>query len=364
MKFVLLFLFFSIASAEIYSAVEDLEALLLNEELLRVEYMNLIKILEKTVNNLKRWDFQCLRNVKFIEFCRKVIKINKEQKAMINDSAGYVSNPLNAFLMIKRLSVDVSRVNVDLSNIASDFEIKTNEIRLSEEEFKGAADGFTRVQMFYDLKVEDLAEGIIEGQKYGDGMTVDDLITLGEYNLENNRTQVSLSYLNLAIQKNRESKDLPEFEILEKIYQIYENSNNSAKMYETIEKMLPLVPEGVNKTMLEEKLWDIPGSGYFEHITRYQRLVDTCKGTVHRNSSELSRFHCRFVSKSAYTKLAPFKVEELNFNPYVAIFYDIMSDDEINIFKMQAKPSLQRSLVQRWWNRSTSVSYVEKIQYL
>lgn len=54
MKFVLLFLFFSIASAEIYSAVEDLEALLLNEELLKVEYMNLIKILEKTVNNLKR----------------------------------------------------------------------------------------------------------------------------------------------------------------------------------------------------------------------------------------------------------------------------------------------------------------------
>lgn len=54
MKFFVFLAFLGVVSAEIFSAIEDLEALSVNEELLKDEYLNLIKILEKTVKNLKR----------------------------------------------------------------------------------------------------------------------------------------------------------------------------------------------------------------------------------------------------------------------------------------------------------------------
>jgi prolyl 4-hydroxylase len=61
-------------------------------------------------------------------------------------------------------------------------------------------------------------------------------------------------------------------------------------------------------------------------------LSKACRGKLSKSNEELSKLHCRYESRTPFTKIAPFKIEEANLNPYIAIFYDILSDNEINAF--------------------------------
>lgn len=276
---------------------------------------------------------------------------------MEEDSLKYVSNPLNAFLIIKRLSVDVSEAISGLKKIQENFESNCEAFRLTEEDYDGAGDGLTRLQMFYGLETKELASGVIQGQQFRE-LSVDDLFSIGMLHLKNERHELSLSYFESALDKNNQTLEMADMVILETIHDVHASSGNTEGVVKTIERMIKILPDSDDRR--DELQYDhdvASGKMTKELLKKYQKLVDTCTGKLHKTPRELSRLRCRFVSKSAFSQLTPFKVEEMSLDPYMAVYHDIISDSEIEVFKDSCKPVLQRASVLSF-NQTRAISKV------
>lgn len=68
-----------------------------------------------------------------------------------------------------------------------------------------------------------------------------------------------------------------------------------------------------------------------------------CRGLILKSPKELSKLHCRMLSRSAFTKIAPFKIEEANLDPLIWVFHEILSDTDINVFKSLGNSNLKRA---------------------
>lgn len=179
--------------------------------------------------------------------------------------------------------------------------------------------------------------------------------------MNSGRTRTSLSYLNLALDKNRESNDMPQMKILERVYQNHNVSGNTKGLIETLDEMLKVDPSRKDLEMLkldfelkqvfeEEKPAPPPpttcsGDGSFTKLKEFQIIAKVCSGAETQTPQELSKLRCRFVSKSPFSIIAPFKVEEANLEPYIAVFHDVMSDMEMDLFKNLSKPTMFRAKV-------------------
>lgn len=333
------------SKAELFSAIDELETLSRNEEVVIKEIAWLIENLEETIVKLKI-------HVKNVE---------KEHKKMKENSLDYVTNPLNAFLLVKRLSHDISQIINNIIGVTEQFKGHTEEVRLPHSDFEGAVEGLIRLQMVYDLKATDLAKGIIQGQKYREDLSVNDLLALGEELMNTQRYAVSLSYLNLAFEKNEVTKEVSELSILGSIYRNYNETDNKLELIKTIDKMIELVPDreylDETKTMIEldvlfaddEPLDDeddvdlFAKDGKFSVLKEFKMISEACSGKIERSSQILSELHCRLISTTAFTIIAPFKMEEINLEPLIAMFYDVVSESEIKAFKSMSKPSLIRA---------------------
>ena len=281
-------------------------------------------------------------------FSRKFIKIDKERKLINGDSLGYVLNPLNAFLIIKRLSIDVNEIDEKLDKIGKDFKKNSMKSKVSKEEFEGASDSLVRLQTFYNLEPQYLAKGIIQGQKYRDDLTSDELLALSIIFRNVKHFSASLSYLGLAFSQNRISLEMPHIKMLEQLYQNYKLTGRIKDSLDLLDQMLKLEP---GRTDLRLRQIDLafpdnkePQEDGWPEMTEARRNISkVCSSEMTQTDAELSKLHCRYVSRTPFSKLARFKVEEANLNPYVAIYHEVISDNEIEIFKLQAKPALIRA---------------------
>jgi prolyl 4-hydroxylase len=281
---------------------------------------------------------------------------------MAEDTFTYISNPLNAFLLIKRLSLDVIHKIQQINEIAEKFDESTKSIRLPQSDFEGAVEGLTRLQIMYNLNSEDLAKGIIEDKKYRDDLTANELFSLGSELMISQRNSLSLSYLKLALDKNQKQQEMSDVTILESILENQNKSNDKKAMIKTLEKLLEILPERRDledkrlklelEQLFAEEDVDVETvdpaelkTGSYTHLKELKILIEACGGKQKRSAEETSKLHCRLISKSNFSKLTPFKVEEVYLNPYIAIYYDVISENEIEAFKSLSKINLARATV-------------------
>lgn len=79
-----------------------------------------------------------------------------------------------------------------------------------------------------------------------------------------------------------------------------------------------------------------------------------CRGFY---SNRLSRLYCLYNStNSPFLYLAPLKMELLQLEPYMAMYHDIISDNEIEELKSMASPQLKRATVYNENNKPMVIS--------
>lgn len=278
---------------------------------------------------------------------------------MQKDAHKFVANPLNAYLLIKHLSYDVQSAQSIVTNTINKFESNLKHTKLSMIDFSGAVTAFIRLQKTYELQSEDLIMGYIDGKKYRDELSVDDIFALGK-EMKKIDSDYAENYLDLALSKNRQlSHQIDEKEILYEIFQLLNETSNIEKAVKVLDEILKLDPGNVD---LEEKKIDLDlrmvfpddklskvedeqdTSGTF-HATRkeFEVFSKSCIGRNVQNVSVISKLFCHYQSNNAFTKIAPFKVEVANLLPYVAIFHEVISDYEIEIFKTTSMIRLHRA---------------------
>lgn len=307
LSFVLVINFVIKANSEFYSSIDKLRDLFAAEN----ETLNVFASIFNRLN-----DVEDLMDVKLRSWY-------DEHAAAKENVEKYITNPLNAFLMIKRNVYDAELIHKKVKSLIEDLQIKLESLEqrivVEKREVSGAVAGLLRIQRAYLLKSEDLVEGIIDGQQTREPLTPHDIFVLASeaFRLPD-ETFFSKSYFKILKEKlkNQKFSEIDEKEIGEKLFEL------DGKVIEN-----PF-----------DETFTVNGVGdpfYDRIITR-----KLCRGDsdLTRPSIELKNLRCRFIGFSPFSSVAPFKLEEVSHDPYIVLYHEMISDAEIDKIIELARP--------------------------
>nr|XP_042903808.1 prolyl 4-hydroxylase subunit alpha-1-like [Parasteatoda tepidariorum] len=344
----LFFFLFRTVKLHFYTAVSDLEELIVTEENVLNSLDLYLETEEERLQQLKRKREQFGR-------VHELAKRNVEQ---------FLWNPVNAYLLIKRLTTDLYETYqlVESSYTKDLFRKEASQVMIYPEESDliGAADALIRLQEFYSLNTLDMARGQIAGATLSAELTVADCFILGRRAYEIKKWQQALFWLqeSLNILENEGNASAShKIEILGHMANVHNSIKNYTAAAEVSEDILKLDPNHVQaKANLKfyrtleasmeapiDETWE--DSIHDEQATKAMNAYSTlCRGEKIKTSNEKPQLHCYFASKnSGYFLLQPSKVEVLNFEPLLVMYHDVLRDGEAEILKALAYPKFAES---------------------
>lgn len=334
---------------EIFSAIDELESLAHDEKFI-------IEDLEMMAEDLGE-DY----------LIRKIDSWRSEHDFMMKNVTRYITNPLNAFALIKRATSDVELIKTRYPDDSREFLKKIENFLPSDEDLTGAVAGLLRLQFVYKLKTEDFANGTVDGEVARKPLTPHDLYVIGSKAVKlPNEQYFAQEYLNLAWDRMEEGLDIDDevqeddlaLKLLESYKMVGDYDNAIAVIDFLIEKYPDtnefvdaknifiddyenglIVPADLRNPFDDEIVVDGTYSTAKDDIL-YSKV---CRGNVTKSPEELSKLHCCYVSNSPFSKLARFKLEEVNLEPYIVLYVDVLSDHEMKFLQNITKPKAKRA---------------------
>ena len=296
---------------------------------------------------------------------------------MTKDVDSYIFNPLNAFSLIKRLTNDVDSIQKNLE-FTSKFTANLEKIKLPESELIGAVEGIYRLQNAYQLKTEDLARGIIQNKRYRQELLPTDLVVIAKV-MRMFDEKYTFDYFKVARELSLKYDQQTRLSFLEELFEIYNSTTKYDEAVEVLDELLSINPSypKYDETRMNVELLSLfndqkdqmvtmeePHLLEGSHYTKSKESMiysKACRQELKKPIHETSKLHCRYLSKTSFTKIAPFKFVEANLDPYVGIYLDVISDKEIETLKILARENLHRAEV-LGFNKTTKVSRVRVAQ--
>ncbi|BES92490.1 prolyl 4-hydroxylase [Nesidiocoris tenuis] len=356
--------------AELYTAITDLEDLLDTEAMFMETLNRYIQREEKKLERLKR----------------KAEEYKKEHSLASADVSEYLSNPINAYLLVKRLTTDWTTTESLMTDQTAldDAQHNFTEIKRfmkfpTDEDLTGAAAALIRLQDTYNMDTSSLAQGELMGVKYTTQLSASDCFELGRqsYNSLDYRHTVLWMTEALARQEaetrlSSNKTETPKWEILEylaystymegdvksaldmtnellQIYPDHERAQGNKVYYlKALEKKTDSVNTGENVTEGHKEEKEIQDAPLGKGPTERELYEMACRGNLTPPVEITSQLTCYYSSSSPFARLARLKVEEAYPKPRILLFRDVMYDSEIEIIKRLATPRLRRATVQNF----------------
>jgi prolyl 4-hydroxylase len=290
----------SICNAELFSAVENMEKLF-------GEQKRLLELFAK--HELPH------------HLAEKVEKWKSESDKAEENVIEYIGNPLNAFLMIKRMSLDYKQIQ-DL------LKIEPGSISTDEFDLLGAVEGLLRLQPFYKQKSLDFAQEYFAAEYLS--------LAWGMSYRSSSDDDLKTALIREIVKLVNETEHYEQ-----QVLELYQNDDSLEDMRDELLKELKHF-----KSSLETPYVDsFTKLGYYLHENEMIYIGQVCRGEVVKSPREQAGLRCKFVSNSPFSMIAPFKVEEANLDPYIVVFIDVLSDSEIEVMKNITKPNIYRAEV-------------------
>uniref|UniRef100_A0A161N0P5 procollagen-proline 4-dioxygenase n=1 Tax=Triatoma infestans TaxID=30076 RepID=A0A161N0P5_TRIIF len=338
--------------AELYTALADLEELLDTEAVFLQTLESYITQQESRLNLLKR----------------RAEEYRKEHQLASKDVGEYLSNPINAYLLVKRLTSDwKSTENLMDDQVAKDAMLNMTEIKRfmkipTDEDLTGAAIALIRLQDTYNMDTASVAKGELMGVQYTTQLSANDCFELGRQSYYNQDFYHTVLWMTEALARHdRESNrtDTARWEILEYLaYSTYMQGDVQSALDMT-DQLLELVPD--HKRALGNRAYyinalekGIPQEQIAQkseydtlHKSEREKYEMTCRNDMSPPVSITSQLKCRYVHKNnPFLRIAPLKEEEAYLKPRILLYRHAMTDSEIEVIKKLAQPRLQRATVQ------------------
>uniref|UniRef100_A0A1A9VVH0 procollagen-proline 4-dioxygenase n=1 Tax=Glossina austeni TaxID=7395 RepID=A0A1A9VVH0_GLOAU len=229
------------------------------------------------------------------------------------------------------------------------------------EDFDESAIALVRLQQTYQLTVPEIAAGKLNGIKYGYDMSWTDCLVLGRQLFHMQAYNQTKFWLQESVKRLQQEPDrlelfpsdflqepteylirLGDADTALQLYKIIakhkEDGRGSFKIKEMIQSS-EILPNAANDN---ENIWETPYHKTAE-FNIYQKI---CRGEVTQTAREQRDLRCFYAyENNGFSRLAPFKVEDLNLDPEVKLFHNILSDETIETIKKLASPHLVRSTV-------------------
>ncbi|KNC20777.1 hypothetical protein FF38_00113 [Lucilia cuprina] len=332
--------------ADYYSSVVGLESLLIMEE-------NFISAVEDYISNVHKVQ-------KKIESFLDETEL--EQKRMNKSGNNYFEDPINAFSIIKRLVVDWKHYGkiIAMENEFRDFTKPT------VNDLQGAARGLLRLQEMYQLDTSELAMGNILGYKYSEELSVHDCYVMGVALYNSSEFLPASEWFMQALEKLddilAEGVDDPMenfpfityVDILEYLHvALFYGGNLKLAKYMN-QQLLIFDPDNriglANKALFEKAVIEERRLRTINNPPKKSELNtlynQVCRGELSQTDAEMRNLHCRYVTNNIpYYFIGPFKMEELNHEPFVAFYHQAIYDGEIDQIKKAVGNNVVRSLI-------------------
>lgn len=302
----------------------------------------------------------------YFKHYRRLKFYQQENKFMKEDITKFVTNPLNAFLLIKSLTFDIELIKSHGIKNLENFNLSSFDFGIDNAEIDGAVEGLIKLQETYRLKTSDLAAGVVDGEKTRPPLSVEDLALIGLKAFQLNIIKYPIDYLNLAL------NDLPKLDQIDRAYvnetfllqtamQAFDRMKDYKSALTIAEKLLLKNPNDNNRLWIDRlsKLSQNQGAiidpypNEFNKTGKYSYEKETilfnkiCRDEYGVSQEELAKLRCGYRTTNAFTKIAPFKFEEAKLSPYIIVFHDILSDAEIEALKILTKPKSYRGTINK-----------------
>ncbi|MCP9263869.1 Prolyl 4-hydroxylase subunit alpha-1 [Dirofilaria immitis] len=247
-----------------------------------------------------------------------------------------IRHPVNAFLLIKRMTANWNKAVKIMQNNSADDTVRNMFAQRAikhinyptEEDLLGAViagDCFEIGRVAY--KANDYYHTIMWMQEARERVEKEIIPTA---NLED-----ILEYLAFSLYKQGNLKRA--LLLTDEFYRMNPNrplAKASVKWYEDL-----LEDRGVQSIDMRRNIPSINNERPIDldegAMLMYEAL---CRQEVPLNTKIQSQLYCYYKMDRPYLRLAPFKVEIVRQNPLVVLFYDIVSDEESRIIEMLATP--------------------------
>ncbi|PAV65048.1 hypothetical protein WR25_16535 [Diploscapter pachys] len=284
-----------------------------------------------------------------------------------------ITNPINAFLMIKRKIFDWRKLEKEMGvNTADTFIKKIAEANYgvrypTEEDLTGAAIGLLRLQDTYRLDTHDLAEGRIYKEQGNYTFSARDCFEIARAAYNEQDYYHTIMWMQEARRK-AEKEDVPTADIEDIVeylsFSLYKQGNlkHALQLTEELHKINPqhprakgnikwyedlLAEEGVRKTEFRKNLPAIVNRRPESVLGNKERTIyeALCRGEVPVSDKELSKLYCYYKRDRPFLVYAPIKVEIKRFNPLAVLFKNVLTEEEMDVIKELAGPKLARATV-------------------
>ncbi|KAG8185444.1 hypothetical protein JTE90_022375 [Oedothorax gibbosus] len=341
----------TIVKPEVFTAIADLEPLLHTEGEIVKSLGMYLELEEKRLESV-RW-------------------LKKEYEKLYNSAIGdvdsFLSNPVNAYLLVKRLTTDWQTTGRLIEGTMSKAVIENITLQAlkfpDDEDLKGAASALMRLQDTYLLDTTKLANGDISGTKPSTELSAGDCFELGRQAYEQDDYSHTVLWMQEALDRLEQEKikTMSKHAILEHMARatyLLGNFKHARKLTQDIIISEPnYIPAYENlrfydeQVSLQEESQGIVTSETTVYIEQpdtsfrdYERL---CRGERIRSLAEESKLFCKYTTGgSFYLLIQPVKVEILSLDPWIVMYHDILSDEDANFFRDLAQPMLKRAKVQ------------------
>lgn len=359
---------FNSSNEEVFTATDDLKKLLSTEK-------SIAQLLDDYLINEDRRLTQL-----------KLFRDNYQRvhKLASKDVDLYLANPVNAYLLVKRLTIDWQTVknlvtvtpsqigDQALSNLSKSLDIAKS--FPSVEDLIGAADALIRLQDTYKLDTSTMARGQLSSavsSNYAQitqpnavdsdiELSAGDCFELGRHSY----TIADYFHTSLWMKEAHERlkketiKTADESEILEYLAFCTHKGGDTRKALEYTESLLHLQPNNQRALGNREYFISLLGSNSTDQLEgdpssslkariRSQEYEALCRGESLLSPAVTRKFKCFHMNTTAipYLRYMKIKVEEAYKEPAILLYHDVMRDSEIEKMKQLAIPRLTRSTV-------------------
>lgn len=290
---------------------------------------------------------------------RIIETISYEHPKNVENLEDYLSNPIRAFSLLKRLVITWPEIKESLKeNTAKDNFVYINSLHQSfvlkypdQLDLKGASQALARIQDTYDLNIENLTEGIINGKTYSQSLSWVDCFFIGHMLYSSEMYKLALIWIEESERKLHLSEDKNNSTLLGLYDNIAANNIKLGRLSESvdaIDKMVELSPESSCIKGRQEQLMNQLGEDVkrtYRDSIEYDIYKRVCRDEIVPSPSQQKDLRCRYkTGPASYLRLMTYKMEELSLEPYAVVFYDAISDREIDQIKSYAQLNIQVSL--------------------
>ncbi|ELU04127.1 hypothetical protein CAPTEDRAFT_149240 [Capitella teleta] len=353
------------ASADQFTALVELE------QALRVEG-ELAKHLEAYIN---------LEEARLAQLRQLATEMDEHSRTVLSDPVKYLGNPVNAFLVVKRFTVDWPDAKQRLIHSRNTDDLDALQASMtssfpSEDDYVGSIEALIRLQDTYALETHRIAEGKIPGVKVSPKMSAFDCFEMGRVMYNEGDQYHTILWMQEALDQlaQEESKSVEEESVLDYLsYALYVQGNLRHARNIT-QRLLDLVPEhtraqnnlnhynqliakeeqeeGVRKKGDDGALKDaimndrfLNEEDQYRASPEFQTYEALCRGEDVVPVKDPHKLTCQYRFWHPMFYINPLREETASLEPWIAVYHQLMNDHEIERIKEMATPRLARATV-------------------